>query len=65
MEKNITPDDIEEFDSKLRQIGGHNTTGTMVSNNNFAKTTINITITKDCQLKNKSWFQAYIHILKF
>ena len=40
--KNVTPDDIEEFDSKLRQIGGHNTTGTMVSSYNFAKTTKNI-----------------------
>ena len=39
LNKNITPDDIEEFDSKLNQIGRHNTKGIMVSTKGFSKST--------------------------
>lgn len=42
LNKNVTPDDIEEFDSKIRQIGEHDTKGTLVSSKGFAKSTINI-----------------------
>ena len=40
MNKNVSVDDIEEFDSKLRQVGEHNTKGILVSTNGFARTTI-------------------------
>lgn len=42
LEKNVTVDDIEEFNSKLDQIGKHNTKGTMVSSKGFSKSVINI-----------------------
>lgn len=41
LNKNVAIDDIEEFDSKLNQIGRHNSKGFIVSNKGFAKTTIN------------------------
>ncbi|SPE76251.1 hypothetical protein FLACOL_00229 [Flavobacterium columnare] len=41
LNKNVAIDDIEEFDSKLTQIGKHNTKGIIVSSKGFAKTTIN------------------------
>ncbi|HEX9980160.1 MAG TPA: ImmA/IrrE family metallo-endopeptidase [Flavobacterium sp.] len=40
LNKNVAIDDIEEFDSKLTQIGKHNTKGFIVSNKGFGKTTI-------------------------
>ena len=40
LNKNVSVDDIEEFDSKLRQVGEHNTKGILVSTNGFARTTI-------------------------
>lgn len=42
LNKNVTVDDIEEFDSKIRQIGEHDTKGTLVSSKGFAKSTINL-----------------------
>ena len=41
LNKNVAIDDIEEFDSKLSQIGKHNSKGIIASNKGFAKTTIN------------------------
>jgi Zn-dependent peptidase ImmA (M78 family) len=41
LNKNVAIDDIEEFDSKLTQIGKHNSKGFIVSNKGFGKTTIN------------------------
>lgn len=41
LNNNVAIDDIEEFDSKLTQIGKHNSKGFIVSNKGFAKTTIN------------------------
>lgn len=41
LNKNVAIDDIEEFDSKLSQIGKHNTKGIIASNKGFAKSTIN------------------------
>lgn len=41
LNKNVAIDDIEEFDSKLTQIGKHNSKGIIASNKGFAKTTIN------------------------
>ncbi len=35
-------DDVEEFDSKLRQIGEHNTKGTIVSRNGFQRAALNL-----------------------
>lgn len=40
-QKKVTVDDIEEFSSKLRGIGDHNTRGIMVSTNGFQSGTIN------------------------
>tara|TARA_B100000780_G_C21062283_1_gene427045 strand:- start:44 stop:1267 length:1224 start_codon:yes stop_codon:yes gene_type:complete len=42
LNKNVSVDDIEEFESKLRQVGEHDTKGIMVSTKGFAKRTINI-----------------------
>ena len=42
LNKNVGVEDIEEFDSKLTQIGKHNSKGLIVSNIGFAKNTINI-----------------------
>ena len=42
LNKNVSVDDIEEFESKLRQVGEHDTKGIMVSTKGFAKSTINI-----------------------
>lgn len=39
LNKNVTVDDIEEFDSKLEQVGKHNTKGTLVSSVGFASGT--------------------------
>jgi hypothetical protein len=39
-------DDVEEFDSKLRQIGEHNTKGTIVSRNGFQKAALALAKTK-------------------
>ncbi|MGV3632536.1 MAG: ImmA/IrrE family metallo-endopeptidase [Bacteroidota bacterium] len=39
LNKNVTVDDIEEFDSKLEQIGKHNIKGTLVSSFGFASGT--------------------------
>jgi Zn-dependent peptidase ImmA (M78 family) len=41
LNKNVAIDDIEEFDSKLSQIGKHNTKGIIASNKGFARSTIN------------------------
>jgi len=42
LNKNVSPDDIEEFDSKLNQIGKHNTKGIMVSVKGFSKSTMSL-----------------------
>lgn len=42
LNKNVGVEDIEEFDSKLNQIGRHNSKGIIVTNKGFAKNTINI-----------------------
>ena len=42
LNKNVSVDDIEEFESKLRQVGEHNTKGVLVSSKGFAKNTVNI-----------------------
>lgn len=42
LNKNVGVEDIEEFDSKLNQIGKHNSKGIIVTNKGFAKNTINI-----------------------
>ncbi len=42
LNKNVTPDDIEELDSKINQIGKHSTKGIMVSTKGFSKSTINL-----------------------
>lgn len=42
LNKNVGVEDIEEFDSKLTQIGKHNSKGIIVTNKGFAKNTINI-----------------------
>lgn len=42
LNKNVGVDDIEEFDSKLTQIGKHNSKGIIVSSKGFAKNTVNI-----------------------
>ena len=39
LNKNVTVDDIEELDSKLEQVGKHNTKGTLVSSVGFASGT--------------------------
>ncbi len=39
LEKNVTVDDIEEFSSKLDQVGKHNTKGILVSTKGFASGT--------------------------
>jgi Zn-dependent peptidase ImmA (M78 family) len=41
LNKNVSIDDIEEFDSKLSQIGKHNSKGIIASNIGFSKSTIN------------------------
>lgn len=41
LNKNVIVDDIEEFDSKLTQIGKHNSKGIIASNKGFSKSTIN------------------------
>jgi hypothetical protein len=41
LNKNVAIDDIEEFDSKLSQIGKHNAKGIIASNKGFSKSTIN------------------------
>lgn len=41
LNKNVSIDDIEEFDSKLTQIGKHNSKGILASNKGFSKSTIN------------------------
>lgn len=42
LNKNVGVEDIEEFDSKLTQIGKHNSKGLIVTSKGFAKNTINI-----------------------
>lgn len=42
LNKNVGVEDIEEFDSKLTQIGRHNSKGIIVTNKGFAKNSINI-----------------------
>lgn len=68
LNKNVTPDDIEEFDSKLNQIGRHNTKGIMVSVKGFSKSTLNLAkswgiglllIRNDNQLNWVNWRKKY------
>lgn len=42
LNKNVTPDDIEELDSKINQIGKHSTKGIMVSTKGFSKSTVKL-----------------------
>lgn len=42
LNKNVTPDDIEELESKINQIGRHSTKGILVSSKGFSKTTIKL-----------------------
>ncbi len=42
LNKNVTPDDIEELESKINQIGRHSTKGILVSRKGFAKSTIKL-----------------------
>jgi hypothetical protein len=42
----VPVDDIEEFESKLRQIGEHNTKGTMVARNGFQKSAVSLAKSK-------------------
>ncbi len=44
--KGVPVNDIEEFDSKLKQIGEHNTKGIIVTSSSFQKATINFAINK-------------------
>lgn len=44
--KSIPVDDIEEFSSKLNQIGEHNTKGVMVTNSSFQEGTFNFAYSK-------------------
>ncbi|MFA5850273.1 MAG: ImmA/IrrE family metallo-endopeptidase [Bacteroidales bacterium] len=44
--KGIPVDDVEEFDSKLNQIGEHNTKGIIVTNSHFQKSAINLAMSK-------------------
>jgi Zn-dependent peptidase ImmA (M78 family) len=44
--KGIPVDDIEEFDSKLNQLGEHNTKGIIITNSFFQKSAINIAVSK-------------------
>lgn len=46
LNKNVAIDDIEEFSSKLSQIGEHNSKGIIASNKGFAKSTINFAKSK-------------------
>lgn len=41
LNRNVSVEDIEEFDSKLNQIGSHNTKGIIVTSKGFAKNTVN------------------------
>ena len=42
LNKNVSIEDIEEFESKIRQVGEHNTKGTLISNRGFSTSTINL-----------------------
>lgn len=44
--KGVPVDDVEEFDSKLNQIGEHNTKGIIVANSHFQKGAINLAKSK-------------------
>jgi len=44
--KGVPIDDIEEFDSKLNQIGEHNTKGIIVTNSSFQEGAVNFAISK-------------------
>lgn len=44
--KGVPVDDVEEFDSKLNQIGEHNTKGIIVTNSHFQKGAINLAKSK-------------------
>ena len=35
LQRKVSVDDVEEFDSKLQQIGANNTKGTLISRNGF------------------------------
>lgn len=42
LNKKVTVDDIEEFGSKLNQVGEHNTKGIIITTNTFQKSALNI-----------------------
>jgi len=44
--KGVPVDDVEEFDSKLSQLGEHNTKGIIVTNSYFQRGSINVAISK-------------------
>lgn len=44
--KGVPIDDVEEFDSKLNQIGEHNTKGIIVTNSHFQKSAIKFAVSK-------------------
>jgi Zn-dependent peptidase ImmA (M78 family) len=48
--KGVPVDDIEEFDSKLNQIGEHNTKGIIVTNSTFQRSSISLAISKKIAL---------------
>jgi len=45
-DKGVPVDDVEEFDSKLSQLGEHNTKGIIVTNSYFQKGSINVATSK-------------------
>jgi len=45
-DKGVPVDDVEEFDSKLNQLGEHNTKGIIVTNSHFQKGSISFAISK-------------------
>lgn len=48
--RGVPVDDIEEFDSKLNQIGEHNTKGIIITNSTFQRSTISLAISKKIAL---------------
>lgn len=45
-EKKVPVDDIEEFESKVRQVGDHNTKGIVISRSGFQEGAVNVALSK-------------------
>lgn len=45
-EKKVPVDDVEEFDSKIRQVGEHNTKGIIISRSGFQDGAVNVALSK-------------------